>query len=55
LLHRSSIGFDGQSCVERAICELSEAPLGHNGLFGKVVHLLLSVASCGRNRCWPVS
>lgn len=36
----NSFGLNGQACVKRAICELSEAPLGSHGLFGKVFELL---------------
>ena len=34
-------GYDGPACVRRAICELTEAPLGHSGLVGQLVQLLL--------------
>jgi len=37
-----SLGFDGSQCLRRAICELAEAPLGHHGLLGKLVHLIFS-------------
>lgn len=30
------------ACVQRAICELSEAPIGHNDLFGNTLSLLLT-------------
>lgn len=38
----SSFGIDGMACVQRAICELSEAPIGHNDLLGNTLSLLLT-------------
>ncbi|XP_057367464.1 uncharacterized protein LOC130688499 [Daphnia carinata] len=35
-------GFDGELCLQRAICELAEAPLGHYGMLGKLIHLVFS-------------
>lgn len=37
-----SFGIDGMACVQRAICELSEAPIGHNDLFGNTLSLLFT-------------
>ncbi|KAK4025693.1 uncharacterized protein LOC116926572 [Daphnia magna] len=35
-------GLDGELCLQRAICELAEAPLGHYGMLGKLIHLVFS-------------
>jgi DM4/DM12 family len=37
----SKFGYEGEACVQRAICELVETPIMHNGLLGKAVNLLL--------------
>lgn len=37
-----SFGIDGMACIQRAICELSEAPIGHNDLLGNTLSLLLT-------------
>ena len=37
-----SFGLNGPTCMRRAICELSEAPLGNYGLLGKALHILLT-------------
>ena len=33
-------GFDGRSCLLRAICELADTPLVHHGLWGKLIDLI---------------
>ncbi|KZS12424.1 Uncharacterized protein APZ42_022542 [Daphnia magna] len=37
-----NFGVNGTACVQRAICEMAEAPLSSNGLLGKVVELVLT-------------
>lgn len=34
--------LNGHECVLRAICEVAETPLGHNGLIGEVLQILFS-------------
>lgn len=38
----NSFGFDGQTCLLRAICELAEAPIVHHGLIGKLIDLIFT-------------
>ena len=40
--HECSFGWNGLACLQRAICELSGAPVGHNDLFGNIMTLLLT-------------
>ena len=42
LLANIRLGLNGEACLQRTICELAESPLAHNGLFGKLVHLLMT-------------
>lgn len=35
-------GYDGKTCLLRAMCELAEAPLLHHGLMGKLIDLIFS-------------
>lgn len=42
LISLISFGVNGTACVQRAICEMAEAPLSSNGLLGKVVELVLT-------------
>lgn len=37
-----NFGFDGQTCLLRAICEMAEAPLVHQGLVGKLIDLIFT-------------
>ncbi len=37
----SKFGYEGEACVQRAICELVQTPIMHNGLLGKAINLLL--------------
>lgn len=38
----SSFGFDGLACLQRTICELSDAPIAHNDMLGSVLNLLFT-------------
>ena len=38
----NSFGLNGPACVQRAICEMAEAPLSGNGLVGKAIELILT-------------
>jgi len=38
----NSFGFDGLACLQRAICELSDAPIAHNDMLGNVLNLLFT-------------
>ncbi|XP_047506219.1 uncharacterized protein LOC125050416 [Pieris napi] len=35
-------GMSGQDCVHRAICEAAQFPVGEDGLFGEIIHVLLT-------------
>ncbi|XP_066993342.2 uncharacterized protein [Anabrus simplex] len=35
-------GLDGRPCLLRAVCETAETPLHHDGLFGEMLHMLLT-------------
>ncbi len=37
-----SLGFDGHTCLLRALCELADTPLAHFGLMGKIFDLVFS-------------
>ncbi|XP_022129899.2 uncharacterized protein LOC111003602 [Pieris rapae] len=37
-----SKGFNGEQCVYRALCEAAQHPVEDDGLFGEVVHILLT-------------
>ncbi|KAJ9592948.1 hypothetical protein L9F63_015372, partial [Diploptera punctata] len=36
------MGLDGRACILRAICEAADITFKYNGLFGEVLHVLLS-------------
>ncbi|XP_046678386.1 uncharacterized protein LOC124366134 isoform X2 [Homalodisca vitripennis] len=38
-------GFDGQACMLRMICEISQTTLEHNGLMGQLLHVLFTPSS----------
>ncbi|CAK1542051.1 unnamed protein product [Leptosia nina] len=42
-------GMNGEDCVYRAICETAQFPVGDDGLFGEIFHVLLT-PDYGRNR-----
>jgi len=42
LLIHNSLGFDGHTCLLRALCELADTPLAHFGLMGKIFDLVFS-------------
>ena len=35
-------GADGDACLQRAVCEVAEAPLKRDGMMGEVLNLFLS-------------
>ena len=37
-----NFGYPGHTCLLRAICETHESPLLGHGLFGEVIHLMLT-------------
>lgn len=37
-----SYGTNGRECVLKAICEVAEAPLDHNGMFGEILDVMLT-------------
>ncbi|XP_053691831.1 uncharacterized protein LOC128740319 [Sabethes cyaneus] len=37
-----SWGSDGRECMLRAICEVAEAPLGHNGMIGEILDVIFT-------------
>ncbi|CAB3380854.1 uncharacterized protein LOC135935710 [Cloeon dipterum] len=47
------IGFDGRSCLLRAICEASETPLHHNGLFGDLLHVIFTPSTSNDEQLGP--
>ncbi|XP_058449219.1 uncharacterized protein LOC131429187 [Malaya genurostris] len=36
------LGSNGRECLLRAICEVSEAPLGHNGMIGEIIDVIFT-------------
>lgn len=40
-----SEGLPGRECLLRCICQAAETPLGHNGLVGQLLHILLTPSS----------
>ncbi|KAF0307657.1 hypothetical protein FJT64_021021 [Amphibalanus amphitrite] len=37
-----SFGADGDACLQRAVCEVAEAPLRRDGMIGEILNLVLS-------------
>ncbi|XP_029715192.2 uncharacterized protein LOC109407271 [Aedes albopictus] len=37
-----TFGTDGRDCVLKAICEIAEAPLDHNGMFGEILDVVFT-------------
>lgn len=35
-------GRDGRQCILRAICDVAESPMAHNGLFGEIIDLIFT-------------
>ncbi|XP_026476993.1 uncharacterized protein LOC113382950 [Ctenocephalides felis] len=35
-------GMHGKSCLLRMICEEAEAPVGHDGIMGEILHIILT-------------
>ncbi|XP_037071102.1 uncharacterized protein LOC119092234 [Pollicipes pollicipes] len=38
----SRFGADGEACLQRAVCEVAEAPLRRDGLIGDILNMILS-------------
>ncbi|XP_043226866.1 uncharacterized protein LOC122384002 [Amphibalanus amphitrite] len=38
----SKFGADGDACLQRAVCEVAEAPLRRDGMIGEILNLVLS-------------